>query len=74
MPDIEILCDHGCGHSMARKVLRYSRSANRGSGGFVVAQDTERRPQMEMARARKNTRAFWKDKPCLECYARSPTS
>ena len=74
MPDIEILCRHGCGHYIERKLMRYSRSANRGSGGFVVAQDTDRRPRSEMARARKNTETYWKDKPCLECHARSPAS
>ena len=71
MPDVEIQCSHKCGHMMARKVMRYSRSANKGTGGFLVAQDTDRRPVSEMARARKNTQTYWKDRLCLDCYQHS---
>lgn len=74
MADMEIVCEHSCGHVMERKLMRYSRSANRGSGGFVVTQDTDKRTPLEMARARKNTRAYWHGHLCLDCHARSPVS
>ena len=74
MPDLTIICSHRCGHNMARKVMRYSRSTNRGTGGFVVAQEEERLPVSEKARAFKNTQAYWKDKDCLDCHARFPAS
>ena len=74
MADMEIQCGHKCGHTMTRKLMRYSRSANKGAGGYVVATDNDRRPPLEMSRARKQTMAYWNGHLCLDCHARSPTS